>query len=145
MATGQTSNPVNNLRSVNYSAGQSAADRYAQREYQANNNDLINAIHSLDVHAELQYMCETLKVIAGNQVAMNKNIGESNATTSAKLSTVASLAAKTAASGGNAMSNPAKAPSPERKRKAGTPVGNDYASIHSKNLEIARGGNFAVS
>ena len=76
---------------------------------------------------------------------MNKNIGESNATTSAKLSTVASLAAKTAASGGNAMSNPAKAPSPERKRKAGTPVGNDYASIHSKNLEIARGGNFAVS
>ena len=145
MATGQTSNPVNNLRSVNYSAGQSAADRYAQREYQANNNDLINAIHSLDVHAELQYMCETLKVIAGNQVAMNKNIGESSATTSAKLSTVASLAAKTAASGGNAMSNPAKAPSPERKRKAGTPVGNDYASIHSKNLEIARGGNFAVS
>ena len=145
MATGQTSNPVNNLRSVNYSAGQSAADRYAQREYQANNNDLINAIHSLDVHAELQYMCETLKVIAGNQVAMNKNIGESSATTSAKLSTVASLAAKTAASGGNAMSNPAKAPSPERKRKAGTPVGNDYASIHSKNLEIARGGNFAIS
>jgi hypothetical protein len=120
----------------------SSIDNFVERSNAATTNDLINSIRSLDNHAELRAMCELLRVIAKNQGITVSHIGTamSNNTTSG------GSGKGTGIDDGSSVNVPSGpiGNGPAANQKRGIGGGNDYSTIHEKNMAIARGGDFAA-
>jgi hypothetical protein len=108
-------------------------------------NALIDAVKSNDVHAELSQIIQYMKAMVDNQVSFNKEVGAK-----ASSGNTGNVNSGT----GNSGNAPSRQPSSTPKLPSFPPnSGNNamkttpnnavsYESVHAKNLEIARGGQF---
>ena len=109
---------------------------------------LIDTLKQLDVHDELNTLINILQASSNNQVTLNDNL----------IKTMRSMGSSSDGGGrGNGQSaapgmklQKIEAPTPETPpnaddQKKGNSGGNEYSTIHQKNMEIAKGGKFAAA
>ena len=114
----------------------SAVDREIDKVINSSDTDVIRAIKLLDIHPELREMIGILTKIASN--------GSMNGTSEPKSTKAPSPVAPIRNSDGS-VTSPTTIPKSNNTGSTQKPHKSNYSSIHAKNLQIARGGEFAAS
>ena len=114
----------------------SAVDREIDKVINSSDTDVIRAIKLLDIHPELREMIGILTKIASN--------GSMNGTSTPKSTKAPSPVAPIRNSDGS-VTSPTTIPKSNNTGSTQKPHKSNYSSIHAKNLQIARGGEFAAS
>ena len=102
----------------------------------SSDTDVIRAIKLLDIHPELREMIGILTKFASN--------GSMNGTSVSKSMKAPSPVAPIRNSDGS-VTSPTTIPKSNNTGSTQKPHKSNYSSIHAKNLQIARGGEFAAS
>lgn len=135
----------------------SAATRYVSANTSVSNTAVIDAIRQIDIHSEMRELIAIVAMQVKNQHTINANMINAVKAVSASNSKPAGGAtgggsassqkntAKAAADAMKKLDSPQTKPDgPNQQSKKGISGTNNYNTIHAKNIEIAKGGKFAV-